>query len=179
MQLTSSTRMKPGSRLLLVLVCSSLISSGTSIAQKNQQPRFESYRVKKRFSGKPAQVNLRSHPNARLFRTMLKRSAEKGPNFAGHYTVGIWGCGSDCRTVAVIDAVTGKVYFAPFEVSTGASFRIDSRLFIANDSEIDRYLGGEEMLDVYTPSWYVWRNGRFVEIFRRQAETLRSKNRHE
>jgi len=142
-------------------------------------PRFENHRVTKTFSGKRAPVNLRDHPQAQLFRTRLKLSAEKGSNFAGHYTVGTWGCGSDCRMVAVIDAINGHVYFAPFQVSTGASFRIDSNLFIANESEIDRYLAGEEMLDVYMPAWYVWRKGRFIQIFKTQAERLRKKNRPE
>ena len=148
-------------------------------AQNNDVPRFEDYRVAKSFSGKPAPVNLRSHPKAQLFRTMLKLSAAKGPNFAGHYTVGTWGCGSDCRMVALIDAVNGHVYFAPFQVSAGAAFHIDSNLFIANESEIERYLAGEEMLDVYTPAWYVWRRGRFVEIFKARAERIRRNNRRQ
>ena len=161
--------------LLFIVVVTSLRTK----AQKNNLPRFEDHPVMKTFSGKPAPLKLPSHSKARLFRTMLKLSAEKGPNFAGHYTVGTWGCGSDCRMVALIDAVTGRVYFAPFQVSTGATFHIDSFLFIANESEIDRYLAGEEMLHVYMPAWYVWRHGRFVEIFKAQAARLRRKNRHQ
>ena len=161
--------------LFLVIVVISIVTT----AQERHLPRFESYRATKNFSGEPAPVNLRSHPKARLFRTMLKRSVENGPNFAGHYVVGMWGCGSDCLMVAVTDAFNGRVYFAPFTVSTGGTFRIDSTLFVANESEIDRYLEGEEMLDVYLPAWYVWRHGRFVQIFKSQAEQIRRKNRRQ
>ncbi len=162
----------------ILLVCFVFVVSSKGITAQNKSlPRFEDYRVSKVFTGKPAPVNLRSHPKARLFRTMLRMSAERGPNFAGHFTVAIWGCGSDCRMVAVVDANTGRVYFAPFQVSTGASFRINSRLFIANDTEVERYLSGEEMMDVYVPSWYVWRDGRFVQIFKKQGESLRKSNK--
>lgn len=96
-------------------------------------------------------------------------------NFAGHFTLVTWGCGSDCRMVAAVNAKTGDVYIAPFTVSTGVSFRLESKLVIANDSEINRYLSGEPMLDVYWPAWYVWQHGRFVRVFRKQAESLRRK----
>jgi hypothetical protein len=35
----------------------------------------------------------------------------EGPNFAGHYTVTHWGCGSNCWSIAIIDARNGNVYF--------------------------------------------------------------------
>jgi hypothetical protein len=162
---------------VFLLSCMVLTAAEAGLAQPKLLPRFEQYSVSKTFSGKPAAVNLRSHPKARLFRTALKLGSEKGPNFAGHYTVATWGCGSDCRMVAVIDAITGKVYFAPFQVSTGASFHVDSRLLVANESEIERYLAGEEMLDVYMPGWYIWRNGKFIQIFKSRAEAYRNKNR--
>lgn len=34
----------------------------------------------------------------------------KGPNFAGHYFVIRWGCGSQCVMMTTVDAETGKVY---------------------------------------------------------------------
>lgn len=163
---------------ILLLSCLVLATARAAVAQEKLLPRFEQHSVSRTLSGKPAAVDLRSHSKARLFRTMLRLGAEKGPNFAGHYTVATWGCGSSCIMVAVIDALSGRVYIAPFQVSTGASFRIDSRLLIANESEVERYLSGEAMLDVYVPAWYVWRNNRFVQIFKRRAETYRKKNRH-
>lgn len=155
------------SKLAFLLSCCFLIA-GTVFGQKTRFPRFEDYPVKQRFTGKPALVNLRSDPKARLFRTMLREGAKKGPNFAGHYTLVTWGCGSDCRVVAVVDAVTGKVYFAPFTVSFGTvegeGYRIDSRLYVANPPELNEFPYSSPMMDVYKPSWWVWRNNRFVKI---------------
>ncbi len=42
---------------------------------------------------------------------MLREHSKEGPNFAGHYTVVFWGCGTACRELAIVDANTGKVVF--------------------------------------------------------------------
>jgi hypothetical protein len=74
-------------------------------------------------------------PEQRMFRTRIREGVEKGwgvwingewskeqnrsgPNFAGHYIVIIWGCGSGCIRMAMSDAVTGVVFDPP--VSDGA-----------------------------------------------------------
>jgi hypothetical protein len=44
---------------------------------------------------------------------MLREAAAKGPNFAGHYTVAVWGCGSACTDFGIVDAKSGQVFFAP------------------------------------------------------------------
>src|ERR1041385_7384281 len=112
----------------LLLAVAAVACASTATAQK--RPRFEAYPVRGKFHGTTAKVNLRSHPKARMFRTMLRLGAKDGPNFAGYYTVVTWGCGSDCMQVAVVDCRNGRVYFAPFTVSPGirADYRLDSRL---------------------------------------------------
>ena len=72
-------------------------------------PPFEQYPVN-RMRGTPAKADITSRPWPRRFRTMLRLQAPTGPNFAGHYTIAGWGCGSSCLQFAVIDAITGKVY---------------------------------------------------------------------
>jgi hypothetical protein len=152
------------------------LPSSSVVGQSIRLPRFEDYRLAKTFVGKPAPANLRTHRQAPMFRTNIRRIAAAGPNFAGLYSVGTWGCGSDCEMVGVIDARTGRVHVAPFQVWE-PSFRIDSALLISHESEIEQYLAGEPMFEVYEPRWYVWRRGRFVEIFRKQAARVREKNR--
>jgi len=142
--------------------------AGVAKSQDLIFPRFEDYRVSEKFKGIPVPVKLRSARGASMFRTKLREGAKKGPNFAGHYTVITWGCGTDCRLVAIVDARTGRVYFAPFTVSipADADYRLDSRLLIANPPErTGWYENGEQMREVYKPSWWVWRNGRLIEIF--------------
>jgi hypothetical protein len=68
--------------------------------------------------------------------------------------------------VAVVDAKTGRVFFAPFSVtpSMRAGFRIDSKLLVQNPPERNERPIDEQMLDMYKPGWYVWRGERFVKL---------------
>ncbi len=43
----------------------------------------------------------------------LRPLTKPGTNFAGRYVVIIWGCGSQCVTMAFADAATGKIYDPP------------------------------------------------------------------
>ena len=116
------------------------------------------------YKGRTAPVNLGSHKKARTFRTRLRAAARRKPNYAGHMIVTSWGCGTACQVIALIDARTGKVSFAPEASSAGVAHRLTSRLLIVNPSEA--------IADVYgskPPSWlktkyYLWKGGRLVEI---------------
>lgn len=81
---------------------------------QTKTPRFEDYAVSTRFKGKAARVNLRSHPQARMFRTMLREGVKGGANFAGHYAINWWGCGTNCIRIGIVDLKTGHAYLAPF-----------------------------------------------------------------
>jgi hypothetical protein len=82
----------------------------------------------------------------RMFRTVIQEAARRGANFAGHFALAEWGCGTGCVSVAVVDAASGVVYDGPFgrlprgsiylgpppdPELTGLFFHIDSRLLIA------------------------------------------------
>ncbi len=54
---------------------------------------------------------LLTSANAREFRTMLRKSSLEPPNFAGHYTIAVWGCGSSCTDFGIIDRHSGRVFF--------------------------------------------------------------------
>lgn len=74
-------------------------------------PRFEHYAAPLKHGGRPAAVILESHRDAPLWRTQLREGAKKGPNFADHYSLVTWGCGTDCMQVAIVDARSGTVFF--------------------------------------------------------------------
>ena len=120
-------------------------------------PRFEDFRVSEAFKGKPASVKPTSR-RAREFRTMLRTNAEQGVNFAGHYVVATWGCGSDCSSIAIIDARNGNVYFTPSLLWIGGlryqeldrlEFRRNSSLLIAAGARNDQGSG---------KYFYLWKN---------------------
>jgi hypothetical protein len=133
------------------------------------RPDFGDYRVQDIYTGRPASVDLSSHPIAREYRTRLRKGAAKGPNFAGHYSVVDWGCGSGCQNFAIVDSINGKVFHTPgINSQAGQSFRLDSRLLIMNPVESFGITGVEDC-DVpraLAPigKYFEWKNEELVHI---------------
>ncbi len=125
--------------------------------QGNPVPTFEDFRVPATamFSGTPAAPQFKT-PSQREFRTMIRWATKKGPNFAGHYTVAEWGCGTACEQIVVVDLRSGDVYEGPFgnlpraliylgptvdEDKTGMFYHRDSSLFVAKGCPNDTACG--------------------------------------
>jgi len=87
---------------------------------------------------------------ARHYRTVIASEAKKESNFADHYRLVIWGCGTDCRGFAIVDQLNGRVYL-PSGINYVAGvmgnaearvdFRTDSRLLILTGSLNDELEG--------------------------------------
>jgi hypothetical protein len=75
-------------------------------------PSFESYAVQTEAKVSNPKLDLSSNPVGKTYRTTLRQELRKGPNFAGHYRLAIWGCGSSCVMFAVINLKTGQVITA-------------------------------------------------------------------
>ena len=119
-----------------IVRCAALVIStvGTLHVARSQQPanrvpRFEDYPVTEVFTRSPHSP-ISFTPEQRMFRTVIRQGVEKGwgvwingewgkeqnrpgPNFAGHFIVIIWGCGSGCIEMAISDAATGVIYDPP------------------------------------------------------------------
>lgn len=54
-------------------------------------PAFENVPSVATFSGAPAPVQIESAGYGRMFQTRLRNGAKSGPNFAGAFTVVVWG----------------------------------------------------------------------------------------
>ena len=150
-----------------------IFAASVTIAQEKRWPRFEDYSLKNHYVGQPAPAKINSS-RARLFRTAIRTGAKDGPNFAGHYTIIRWGCGSDCRQFAIVDARTGAVYFPhaltqidsgpwvgdePLAFEETMQFNKRSQLLIAVGR---RYVGEHDRgVGKY---YYVWRNNRLKLI---------------
>jgi hypothetical protein len=104
--------------LRLVIACAALAAAFGSSPRAQQHasahtngPRFEDYGVSVT-RGRVAPLDLRSHPLARLYRTLLRQQQrEEGVNFAGRYTLASVGCGAGCSITALIDARDGRAHF--------------------------------------------------------------------
>ena len=77
---------------------------------QSRTPTFKQYAAKVE-KIRNVRVNLKSHKDANMFRTNLRNAAKEGVNFAGHYILTTWGCGTNCSQSAIIDARNGKVFF--------------------------------------------------------------------
>ena len=88
-------------------------------------PRYEAFSTPVVSNLKPAQVDLKSHPRATRYRTRIREGAAEGPNFAGHFTIVGWGCGTSCVQWAVVDARTGAVYFPPDEIASISTVHVN------------------------------------------------------
>lgn len=101
-------------------------------------PKFEGYLVNI-YSGSVRSPNLKSHTDARSYRTRLRHAAKGNVNFAGEYVLTTWGCGTTCIMGAVINAKSGAVQFLPGSICcwfdagediNPIDFQIDSSLII-------------------------------------------------
>jgi len=138
--LGTRTEMRTLFSIILVLIA----ANADALAGAAKSPRYQDFAVTNVFKGKPAAVDLSSHPQARKYRTELRRQAAKGPNFTGHYKIAIWGCGTSCAAFAIVDSQTGQVYFPPElpyvtwtdwdDDEYGLKFQIDSKLLILHGS---------------------------------------------
>jgi len=75
----------------------------------SKAPTFANYSARTSQDGPRAKLDLASNPIAKTYRTVLRLAMAEGPNFAGRYKVGIWGCGTSCAMFAVINLDTGRV----------------------------------------------------------------------
>ncbi len=146
-----------------------LLNAGAKLAptdwSKESAPQFTDFPVPLVYHEKPAPINFNSNPKARAFRTRLKAAASCGPNFAGHYMVGEWGCGSSCQEFTFIDARNGKVIDG-VDADRGADYRLDSELFIENPAASkDEFAYEDNPVDSLSVDYYVMRGGQLALIY--------------
>jgi len=157
--------------LLLVLG----FSSFAQVAKDAKLPRFEDFPETERWAGSPPKVML-DRPVVRMFRGQFRYAALQPPNFAGHYRIAIWGCGTQCLEGGMIDLATGKVIelptslrgeggeywmlcFSAFQPS-GIESRPNSRLLEIRCANITGKDGGAYL----RTSYFVFENDSFRKI---------------
>ena len=86
--------------------------------QTDSIPQFNDYLVDQIYTGKNHPLVLSEF--GKTYRTRLSHVLNDGkPDFAGHYIVVKWGCGSSgCNTGAVVDVITGEAYPFPVSISS-------------------------------------------------------------
>jgi hypothetical protein len=158
-------------RFLIVLAVggATLAARPLRPSQTPSLPRLDDFPIRESFTKPPTSPDVHSTRLGRRFRTVIRREARNGPNFAGHFTLVRWGCGSACIMYAVIDAATGRVFEQPIQTMVGATFSRESALIIADppDSARARFKGERPPADCVscgTPAAYVWRGDHFQPV---------------
>jgi hypothetical protein len=140
-------------------------------------PRFEDLPVTESLSQPTAPLKL-TNRSERMFRTQLTNAAKEPPNFAGHYRITYWGCGSNCAAGAMIDLQTGDVFPAPLAKSNGRGwerwiecaacfegandeFHLDSRLMIVRCGLNYSERLQKNITDTY---YFLWEENRFRQL---------------
>ena len=159
---SSSPRAATDSANPLVRVAPASSSAPARPARALPRLRFEDYTVPDTaFRRRPATVDLASAGYGRWYRTKLREGAATGPNFAKRYTVVLWGCGTGCQLVAVIDARTGRLSRQTLLTANGVEYRRDSRLLLADPRTPEL---PHDCASCGTPAYYEWRNDRFAPV---------------
>ena len=151
-----------------------------------RSPRFEDYPFNGIFTGQPV-LPIPRTPQERRFRTRIREGVTIGrgvwtgswkqakeraaPNFAGHYFVIRWGCGSECLMMAVVDALTGTVYPPPLSVS-GSELEVpmdplsDREIWFRVDSTLMVFQNGCASARKQCVYYFNWESNRFRLIRR-------------
>ena len=135
---------------LLPIILLSFLLSGNALANPTFEYKFQEFPAKEKYKGTPAKLKIKTQGD-RLFRTRLREAAAEKPDFAGHFKVAKWGCGSDgCTTFEIIDSSSGEILQIGGTVSRSCRqnydedvliYHPDSRLFIINGNLDDERLG--------------------------------------
>lgn len=128
----------------------------------NYKSKFEDYQVDV-YKGKLAPPDFSTDPDAKRFITRITKACEEGINFAGHYTLVIWGCGSPCQSGVVVDRKTGRIY-GGYGTALGAEFRIDSRMIIRNIEALDKTTNLVKHCAYCVVNHEIWTGETFKEV---------------
>lgn len=107
-----------------------------------------------------------SSPDAYNFRTRLRAAAARPVNFAGRYKLATWGCGTQCETGAIINAMTGQVTFLPFSVCC-EDWPIDAdfkRILFRKNSRLIVFSGMLNEEGVNGVHFFEFRDGQFNRV---------------
>lgn len=147
----------------ILIIAKNLDESKLEIYEKlNPNYDFDKYKVKV-YNGKLAEPDFNSNPEAKRYITRIKEGCEKGINFAGKYTLVIWGCGSPCQNGAIVNRINGKIYAGYFS-AFGSEFKKDSRMIILNSGLIDektKLINFHNMIDL---SVELWNGTEFIKV---------------
>jgi hypothetical protein len=129
-------------------------------------PRFSDFETTDVFRGPAAAPIIRTAFDRR-FQSQIRRQAIPPPNFAGHFKIAEWGCGSSCVSIAAVDLKTGRVYEPPFSIlGYGSPYQYEG-----GDAELENHVSSRLLIARGCPEdkncgtyYYEWKGNHFEQI---------------
>lgn len=113
--------MKADERLKATSMCERVVALRQNVASPIQY-----------YEGPFAKVDFSTAPEAAMFYTKITEAVSAGPNFAGHFAIATWGCGTSCQDHAIIDVKTGRVVAYGLPSELGISYALNNRILLTN-----------------------------------------------
>lgn len=155
--------------LLLFAVQSTVFASDSlSInCHKDNEPTFDLFKVDKADKiWRKAKGLQFVDKKSKRYKTVISFGANKEANFAGHFRVVTWGCGSDCHQFAIVDLKKRTVFMSDtIELVAGAMGNDEDRIFFNVDSSLIVFNGlvNDEIEGKF---FFNWKGGRLVFLCR-------------
>lgn len=127
----------------------------------NPKYNFNNFKVEL-YKGELALPDFSSNPEARQFNTRIKEECNNGINFAGKYTLVIWGCGTACQAGVIVDRTNGRIYNDYFS-AYGSKFNKESSMIIINSGLIDANTKLINFHNTVDLSVKLWDGSKFVK----------------
>lgn len=117
-------------------------------------PNFAEFPPTASWNGRNAKPKLVS-PDLKAFKTRISNGAKEQPNFAGHYRLVTWGCGSSCLMGAAVDLNSGTVTSIPFSVCCNQAYGEDfEAILIRPGSRLIAFQGMRNEEEPMGQHWY-------------------------
>ena len=153
----------------VLLAIFTVISTVAMLAQSRPLPNFTAYPAAVE-RPRVRSIDFNKNPDARSLHTRLTAGLRSGVNFAGHYVLVGWGCGTGCISGAIIDARTGNViwpeqlsgigvyYAGDSYADEPVAYKKNSRLLVITGSPGVLKNAPEKPAGIY---YYEWERERF------------------
>ncbi|WP_162623208.1 hypothetical protein [Confluentibacter sediminis] len=146
----------------ILIIAKNLDETKFKVYEKlNPKYNFDKYQSEI-YNGKLAEPDFNSYPEAKRYITRIKEECKNGINFAGKYTLVIWGCGSSCQSGVIVDRINGKIY-GDYLSALGSEFRKDSRMIILNSGLIDEETELINFHNMAELSVKLWNGSEFIK----------------
>lgn len=114
----------------------------------------------------PVAPDFSTNPKRLEFKTVITEGVKNNwPNFAGHYILIEWGCGTGCQDGVIVDANTGAIFDLP-AATAGREYQHDSNELINNPPSGIRAAYGSAVPDWVYTEHYIWEDNQFKLISR-------------